>query len=40
MTAQLMLRKEKNIEKGNVVGYWNMLFEEAYKDGNEYFVQS
>ena len=24
----------KNIEKGNVVGYWNMLFEEAYKDGN------
>ncbi len=30
----------KNIEKGNVVGYWNMLFEEAYNDGNEYFVQS
>jgi len=29
----------KNIEKGNVVGYWNMLFERAYLDGNDYFVQ-
>jgi len=30
----------KNIEKGNVVGYWNMLFKKAYDDGCDYFVQS
>jgi len=29
----------KNIEKGNVVGYWNMLFKKAYEDNNDYFVQ-
>ncbi len=30
----------KNIEKGNVVGYWNMLFKKAYEDNCEYFVQA
>jgi|9_EtaG_2_1085328.scaffolds.fasta_scaffold00298_19 hypothetical protein len=29
----------KNIDKGNVVGYWNMLFKKAYEDNNDYFVQ-
>ena len=29
----------KGIEKGNVVGYWNMLFKKAYEDKNDYFVQ-
>ena len=29
----------KKIEKGNVVGYWNMCYEKAYNDNCEYFVQ-
>ncbi len=36
----IQILSTKNIEKGNVVGYWNMLFKKAYEDGNEYFVQS
>jgi len=30
----------KGIEKGNVVGYWNMLFKKAYNDNCDYFIQS
>jgi len=29
----------KGIEKGNVVGMWNRLSENAYADGNDYFLQ-
>ena len=36
----IQILSTKNIEKGNVVGYWNMLFKKAYDDGHDYFVQS
>lgn len=29
----------KNIEKGNVVGYWNMLYKKSYDNDCDYFVQ-
>jgi len=28
-----------NVEKGYVTKMWNILFEQAYKDGNDYFFQ-